>query len=167
MVIVAMIFALPAINPTVLGTEASATVVVVTGNGVRLRYAPSLNSAVYKCVSKGKELTYRYTTADRNWYCVNYHGYDLFISRDFAVLRNSSSSSHSSYSRSSSSAYSYVKVTGNGVRLRYGPGLGYDVYTQVNKGTKLPLYSTQGDWYCVIYGGRYLYVSRDFASLSH
>lgn len=60
-----------------------------------------------------------------------------------------------------------VKITGNGVRLRYGPGLDYGVYCKFNKGKILTYRYTDGDWYCVRYNNMDLYVSRDFASLTN
>lgn len=62
-------------------------------------------------------------------------------------------------------AQTRVKITGNGVRLRYGPGQGYDIYCQLNKGATCAYYETCGDWYKVGYNGMTLYVSRDFSSL--
>ncbi len=162
------LFTMPAMSfAKTNGIEAAQqnTVVVVTGNGVRLRYAPSLSAGIYKNVSKGKRLTYRRTYGD--WYEVYYDGHILYISRDFASL-STGSSSHS-YSSSSSSAHrNYVKITGNGVRLRTSPNV-YDnnIYTKVNKGVKLVHLGTYGDFYAVSYNGIRLFVSRDFASLSY
>lgn len=68
---------------------------------------------------------------------------------------------------SAASAQTKVKITGNGVRLRTSPSTyTNNVYTQLNAGAVVDYISTEGDWYCVKYNGRVLYVSRDFASLS-
>ena len=60
-----------------------------------------------------------------------------------------------------------VKVTGQNVRLRYGPGQEYGIYCQLNKGTVLTYLgkSYDNNWYRVRYQGEELYISRDFASL--
>lgn len=60
----------------------------------------------------------------------------------------------------------YVVVTGDAVRLRTGPGLGYGVYTQVNRGKTIPYISTSGEWFCINYNGRTLYVSNQFAYIA-
>lgn len=59
-----------------------------------------------------------------------------------------------------------IYVKGIGVRLRLGPGLGYGVYTKLNTGTALSYVSSTGDWYCVNYGGRNLYINKQFATTS-
>lgn len=163
-IIITLMFALPAVDSKNFANEAQAQVVVVQGNGVRLRVGPGLGYDVYKQVNRGTRLSYNYTSGD--WYCINYNGYKLFIHRDFASLSYNSGNSTNRGNNYNANTYNYVRVTGNGVRLRTGPGLGYDVYKQVNRGTKLRYVSTQGDWYCVLYNNYYLYVSRDFATLS-
>lgn len=59
-----------------------------------------------------------------------------------------------------------IYVKGIGVRLRLGPGLGYGVYTKLNTGTALSYVFSTGDWYCVNYGGRNLYINKQFATTS-
>lgn len=161
--IISLMFALPAIDSQTFASEAQAQVVVIQGNGVRLRTGPGLGYGVYTQVNRGTRLSYNYTSGD--WYCVNYGGYRLFVSRDFASLSNGGNTNRGG-SNYGGGGYNYVRITGNGVRLRYGPGLGYNIYTQVNRGTRLRYLGTSGDWYCVNYNGTRLYVSRDFASLS-
>ena len=75
-------------------------------------------------------------------------------------------SHHSSYSVDPGS-YDYVKITGNGVRLRFAPSLNAGIYTQLNKGARVQRnFDDSSDWYGVYYAGYNLYVSRDFASLA-
>lgn len=57
-----------------------------------------------------------------------------------------------------------IYVNGDGVRLRTGPGLNYDIYTKVNTGQALTYNYTSGDWYCVKYNGRNLFINKDFAT---
>lgn len=59
----------------------------------------------------------------------------------------------------------YVTINGSGVRLRTGPGENYGIYAKLEKGARVPYVSTSGDWYCVNYSGRTLYVSSKFADL--
>ncbi len=67
-----------------------------------------------------------------------------------------------------------VTVTGNSVRLRYGPGLNYDFLKWSNgtarcpkKGEKLTLLGESGDWYKVSYAGQQLYIFKQFAKASY
>ena len=74
-----------------------------------------------------------------------------------------------SHSGSSYSVPSRVKITGNSVLLRYGPGQEYDPLT--NYGQRVHLYKGQvltcvgvnGGWWRVVYGVNYYYVSRRYA----
>lgn len=134
--------------------------VTITGNAVRLRVGPGFGYGVYTHVNKGKTIPYVSTSGD--WYCVNYGGRTLYVSNQFAYVSGSSSSSASS----SSSSGTYVVINGNGVRLRTGPGEGYGIYTQLNRGARIPYVSTSGDWYCVNYNGRTLYVSAIYSYLN-
>lgn len=162
--LITLMFALPAIDSENFASEAKAQVVEVTGNNVRLRTGPGTSYGEYAKLNKGKRLEYNYTTGD--WYCVNYEGYKLFVNRDFACLRNNTIAEEKPAAKAKADTYSFVKVTGDGVRLRKGPGANYEVYTKVNKGTKLTYVKTVDDWYCVKYKDQVLYISRDFASLS-
>lgn len=142
--------------------------VVVTGDGVRLRTGPGFGYDVYTHVNHGKTIPYVSTSGD--WFCVNYKGRTLYISNEFAYVGGSSSSnsttSASSSTTSSSSSGSYVVINGNGVRLRTGPGEDYSIYTKLNKGARVPYVSTSGDWFCVNYNGRTLYVSAQYSYIN-
>lgn len=157
MLIITMMFALPVIDADDFAAEAQAQTVIVQGNGVNLRTGPGLNYRVYTQLNKGARLSYISTCG--NWYCVNYGGYQLYVSRDFSSLSYNNGGGQSS-------GYNCIKITGNGVHLRYGPGLGYGIYGKVNKGTRITYLGTVGDWYCVSYNGYRLYVSRDYSALT-
>lgn len=73
-------------------TTSSATVVVVNGTNVRLRWSPSLSGAIYSNGNgrpiyprKGARLAYLGQTG--NWFKVRYNGNVLYISKDYAYLR--------------------------------------------------------------------------------
>lgn len=55
-------------------------------------------------------------------------------------------------------------VNGDGVRLRTGPGLSYEVYAKVSTGQTLTYNYTSGEWYCVKYNGRNLFINKEFAT---
>ena len=61
------------------------------------------------------------------------------------------------------SASGWLKVTGNGVRLRWGPG-GTDTGVRVNKGQQLQWYNYSDGWYSVQYGDKVLYISSKYVS---
>lgn len=152
--------------PSTTSAPSTGQYVTITGNAVRLRVGPGFGYGVYTHVNKGKTIPYVSTAGD--WYCVNYGGRTLYVSNQFAYVSGSSSSSSSSSvsSSSSSSSGTYVVINGNGVRLRTGPGEGYGIYTQLNRGARIPYVSTSGDWYCVNYNGRTLYVSAIYSYLN-
>lgn len=150
--------------PKVTTSSGSGQSLTVTGDAVRLRVGPGFGYGVYTHVNKGARLSYISDAGD--WYCVNYGGRTLYVSKQFASFSGAASTStNSSVSAVSSSrtSGSTLMITGNGVRLRTGPGEGYSVYTKVYQGTTLPYVSTSGNWYCVNYHGTYLYVSADYA----
>lgn len=70
-------------------------------------------------------------------------------------------------SNSQFSAYypAYVYIAGNGVRLRTTPttSTNRNIYTAVNRGTILRCVGVSGNWWQVVWGNRYLWVSKDFA----
>lgn len=149
----------------------------VTGDAVRLRVTPDLKGAVHTQVNKGAVLNYVSETGD--WYCVNYGGRTLYVSKQFASFTPAAAPAAPAAKPAPKPATNSDKntgdgtakgrtlmVTGNGVRLRTGPGESYSVYTKLNKGTLLPYVSTAGEWYCVNYGGRTLYVSKDFVTFN-
>lgn len=57
----------------------------------------------------------------------------------------------------------WLKVTGNGVRLRYQPG-GADTGLRMSKGQQLQWYNYYDGWYSVQYGNRVLYISSQYVS---
>lgn len=59
---------------------------------------------------------------------------------------------------------SCVRVTGDVVNMRIGPGLDYAVRCKVTEGTELTAYglSEDRDWYLVVYNDDSLYISRDY-----
>ncbi|MCF0202561.1 MAG: hypothetical protein HUK08_04275 [Bacteroidaceae bacterium] len=90
---------------------AMATVVIVDGTNVRFRLGPSTDYAILTnskgqpiYPKKGASLTYIAT--EGNFYKVNYNGQDVYISRDFCHLSETSSQQYSSSAAASSSKYS-------------------------------------------------------------
>lgn len=57
------------------------------------------------------------------------------------------------------------EITGNGVRLRKGPGTTYSILGTYDAGTKLTILEQSGSWISVIINGRNGYVYSDYVSL--
>ncbi len=56
-------------------------------------------------------------------------------------------------------------VMGWGVRFRTGPGMNYDFITSLNRGTKVTVIGTEGDWYRCIYDGKTGYLNTTLVTL--
>ena len=146
--------------------QQSGQVVTVTGTGVRLRYGPGLNydflkwkDGTARCPKKGEKLQLIGQSGD--WYQVRYAGQDLYIFKQYGSVGKGAVAA---------AAKSYVKITGKGVRLRFGPGLDYgylvwkDGTTRSPKvGEKLVLLGQEGDWYKVQYQDAEFYVFKQYA----
>ena len=57
-------------------------------------------------------------------------------------------------------------VTGNGVRIRSGPGTSYSILTTRDKGAQLEVTGVSGGWYKVAVNGSDAYISSTYLSLS-
>ncbi len=140
--------------------------VTVTGTGVRLRYGPGLNYDYLKwkdgstrSPKKGEKLQLVGQSGD--WYQVKYAGQELYIFKQYGTVGKGAVAA---------AAKQYVKITGKGVRLRFGPGLDYghlvwkDGTTRSPKvGEKLVLLGQEGDWYKVQYQNAEFYVFKQYA----
>lgn len=148
--------------------------VVVTGNNVRLRLAPSLNSQTLTYSNgvnihpkKGEKLTCTGKTGD--FYQVIYKGQKVYISKQFATPV--STGNKTAATTAANKSQRYVVVTGNNVRLRKSPSIKGAIYT-VNqapvypkKGERIKYMEDAGDFYKVNYNGNYLYISKQFSRL--
>ena len=66
----------------------------------------------------------------------------------------------------------YVVITGKNLRLRYGPSTTADTYKwqdgtnrHPDYGEKLPYIDETDEWYCVLYNGEHLWVSKQFSHI--
>lgn len=161
-IIVALTLALPAIDAQNFAPAAQAQEVVVKGDNVNLRTGPGLNYGSHAKVNRGTHLPYNYSTGV--WYCVTYEGHRLYIREDYVEFIHKSASN--SLGKKSDPIDTFVNVTGDGVRLRSVPDRNGAIKAKVNKGTRLRYVSTHGEWFCVMYKGEELYISRDFANIA-
>ena len=138
--------------PSYSVTDASGTVKVRTASN--LRSGPGTGYGVITTVSAGTELTRTGTSG--GWTRVSYNNQTAFISTDLLESDSTSSSSDETLSGT-------VTITGNGVRVRSGPGTNYNQIGSVNSGTSLTVTGKEGNWYKVTYNGQTGYVSADYA----
>ena len=154
----------------IISVSALAEKVQVTGTNVNLRHSPSLSGSIYTNSygvpirpAKG-EILYWTGTAKNGFMQVTYNGVTLWIHSDYARPVRSGVNNSSSYS-----VPSRVKITGNNVLLRMGPGKNYRQLTHYGqnahlyKGQVLTCVGVSGDWWRVLYDGSYYYVSRRYA----
>jgi uncharacterized protein YgiM (DUF1202 family) len=140
------------------GISAAAATKIYVNTDAYLRKGPGKDYSAYTCVDDGTLLTYldEYDTDSRNvkWYKVSYEGRALWISSRCA-------------SQVGKPIYNGKKrvITKANCNLRKGPGLDYDAYASVQKGSSMKyLGSTKKDdrgikWYKVSCYGRKLWVS--------
>lgn len=138
-------------------TEASGTVKVRTASN--LRSGPGTGYGVITTVSAGTELTRTGTSG--GWTRVSYNNQTAFISTD--LLEGESSTSSDTAGSTDGTLSGTVTITGNGVRIRTGPGTNYSIISSVNSGTTLTVSGKEGNWYKVTYNGQTGYVSADYA----
>lgn len=106
---------------------------VVTGKVVNLRSGPGLNHAVVAKMETGQGLTVLERSGD--WMKVSlYNGSQGWVHNDYVAIRNIESK---------------VKVTGDKVNLRKGPGTNYAKAGEVRAGVILPVLKKSNDWYLV------------------
>lgn len=148
--------------------------VVVTGNNVRLRLAPSLNSQTLTYSNgvnihpkKGEKLTCTGKTGD--FYQVIYKGQKVYIAKQFATPV--STGNKTAATTAANKSQRYVVVTGVNVRLRKSPSIKGAIYTvsqapvYPKKGERIKYMEDAGDFYKVNYNGNYLYISKQFSRL--
>lgn len=58
-----------------------------------------------------------------------------------------------------------VRITGDSVRFRSGPGTNYEILGSLSKGDTATYLSTEGNWYKIRRGNTTGYVSSDYATL--
>ncbi len=141
-------------------------IVCQEGNYVNVRSGPALS---YGIVGK----LYRGTLVDLlgamgEWYQIQLNGGGVgWVSKNYTELV--SNEGRLSSEQPSSEQPSQVGITckeGNYVNLREGPGLSYDIFDRLYRGTKLNLLGVTEGWYQVqLSNGRTGWVSKEYAEL--
>lgn len=150
---------------------AMATVVVVDGVHVRMRWSPSTSGEIVTNpngtpIYPAKGTTFPYLGTSGNFYKINYKGNTVFISRDFCHIKEGSTPT------SSTKKTTVVVVDGQNVRFRHTPSTqgaivlneeGQTLYPR--KGQELTYLGTSGNFYKIDWYGEVYYISRDYTHL--
>ena len=127
--------------------------VTVTASILNLRETPDTSSKVLSQLKKGNQLNV----------LENSNGWFKVTSED---LTGWVSGSYVKKIEEQTVTVQYGKITGNNVNLRKGPGTGYGVISQMNKGDVLTVTEPSGSWYKVkTSGGTVGWVSSSYISL--
>lgn len=129
----------------------------ISGDFVRLRMGPSTDFAVLGSFNKNTSV--KVTGKTGSWYEISVNGKYGYMSADYIKLG-------SSVSEPTEKLDNVGIVTGNGVRMRSGPGTSYSTIGYYNKGIQLKVTGKTGNWYAVSYNGLSGYMSADYVRLS-
>lgn len=137
----------------------------VTGSSVNVRSGPGTGYAVVGTANKGDTMSVAGVSG--GWFKVRYQNGDAYISGDYLSLSWSTGASTAPQVPSPQPASSGTTgiVTGNDVRMRAGPGTGYAILGTYDRGEKMSVTGSSGDWYAVSHDGLQGYVSKQYLSL--
>lgn len=141
-------------------TYSTAKSASLNANGVNLRMGPSTD--VFSSVKKiGKSDKLSVTGVYGDWYQVNVGGLYGYVFADFVDIGTTSTTPNVDKMDNKVGT-----VTGNGVRVRSGPGTNYSIVAYYNKGVQLTVTGKSGDWYQVKSGSLTGYISASYITLS-
>ncbi len=127
--------------------------VTVTASILNLRETPDTSSKVLSQLKKGNQLNVLENS--NGWFKVTSEGLTGWVSGSYVKKIEEQTVT-----------VQYGKITGNNVNLRKGPGTGYGVISQMNKGDVLTVTEPSGSWYKVkTSGGTVGWVSSSYISL--
>ncbi len=130
-------------------TAASGTVTV--SSAANLRTGPGMDYQVSSVADAGTKLTR--TGISGSWTRVQYDGKELFVAT--SLVTDDSTGGETAAGESGT-------VTGNGVRVRSGPGTGYSVLGYKNSGDSVSILGEESGWYKISYNGQTGYISADY-----
>lgn len=114
-----------------LSNSALASTAIITGSVVNVRSGPGTDYSVDGNLLKDTEVTILQSQGE--WYKINKGSLTGWISKSLLEVKQ----------------VEQLKVTGNPVNLRSGPGTNYDIVGQLQKGDTLTLLGATGEWYQV------------------
>lgn len=132
----------------------------MNANGVNLRMGPSTED--FSSVKKiGKSDKLSVTGVYGDWYQVSVGGLYGYVFADFVDIGSTSTTPNIDKVDNKIGT-----VTGNGVRMRSGPGTSYSIIGYYNKGVQFTVTGKSGDWYQVTNGSVTGYMSASYITLS-
>ena len=151
-------------------TEASGTVKIAAASGANLRTGPGTGYSVVAVAPLNMELTRTGTSGD--WTRVSYNGQNVFVSTNLLASDTSGAATGGTTTGTTTGGNTNtgvtaesgtITVTGNGVRIRTGPGTNYSQIGSANSGNVLTVTGKSGDWYQISYNGQTAYISATYA----
>ena len=124
----------------------------VRGTDVRVRSGPGTDYSILGYESSGKTLSV--TGESNGWYQVSYNGSTGYVSASYLTLGGSGGSSSGTGT-----------INATYVRLRSGPGTGYEILGMFNPGDTMSVTGDDGDWYRVSYNGTDGYVYKTYLNV--
>lgn len=128
----------------------------VSGNAVRMRMGPSTDFAIVGSYNKGTEA--KISGEYDGWYEVSINGKYGYIKKNYVKIGSSVASPETPMDKIGT-------ISGNGVRMRSGPGTSYSVVGYYNKGIQVNVTGQTGNWYAVTYKGLKGYISADYVKI--
>lgn len=155
-----------------MSIAAMATLVVVDGVHVRMRFSPSTSGEIVtgedgKPTYPPKGAMFEYLGTSGNFYKINYEGTSVYISRDYCHLKEEAKTTATPKKKTQ-----VVVVDGQNVRFRRTPSTkgeivlneeGQTLYPR--KGQELTYLGTSGNFYKIDWYGEEYYISRDYTHL--
>ena len=136
----------------------------VNANSVRLRLGPSTDYSIVGMYSKNTAAKVSGETGD--WYEVSINGTYGYMSKQYVSLSSNNTASGGNTAAPTETLNTTGIVTGNGVRMRGGPGTSYATVGYYDTGIRLTVTGKTGNWYAVSYNGLSGYMSADYVRLS-
>ena len=147
----------PALPPEydVLNHYSNLFIVTNVNNYLNLRNAPSTDGAIIGKITKnaGGEILEDLGA----WYHILSGGIEGYIAAEFCVTGEEAAA------LAPSVASPMVRVTAERLNVRTGPGLEYEVWTQLGTADRLAVDEDLGDWYKVSINSTEGYISKEFA----
>ena len=135
----------------------------VTGSDVNMREGPGTNYRILDCLPWGTTVTVT-DRSDDTWYAVEVDGETGFMSAQFLRIQEQEQAQQS-LPQPQANAGQTAYVNAMYVRVRSGPGSGYSVLGEYNRGKQLTLYGVSDGWASCAIDGREGYIYAGYVSL--
>ena len=133
----------------------------VIGDYVNIRTGPGTGYGVVECLRAGAQLTVT-DRSNSSWYAVEYEGLRGFMASGYISVMEEEVYVDTPVSSGTEGRQAYINAMY--VRFRSGPGSGYSILAEYNKGKALNITGTYGEWYACSIDGRNGYVHSAYVS---